>query len=182
MSIKLRLPDGEMVTPYHEENIRVPLVVTILILVMVAAPLVYWILKINEEGTRSTNVSKYNVLLAAVGTDLKTVDAMVRNDADELAAINAASKKQKVTLIVPEVVIVEDRKEAPKKQQGTLAAELEGIYWSPNNPLAGINGETYRVGDKIQGYEIVRIGKTSVQFQGEDGTIVVLDMYDDLLK
>ncbi len=158
------------------------MVVTILVLVLVSAPLVFWITKINEEGTRSADVSKYTVLLDAVGSDLKRVDAMLRNDADELAAINAATKQQKVTLIVPEVVIVEDRQEAPKKQQGQLKAKLEGIYWSASNPLAGINGETYRVGDKIQGYEIVRIGKTSVQFQAEDGTIVVLNMYDDLLK
>jgi hypothetical protein len=38
------------------------------------------------------------------------------------------------------------------------------------------------VGDVIQGYEIVHIGKTKVQFQAADGTIIMKDMYDNLLK
>lgn len=169
-----------LVPEYREEDIRIPVMVTIVVLLVVAAPLVSWILKINKEGIRSTDITKYNNLIETVAGDVKTVDAMLRNDAAELAAITSTRKAPSVTLIVPEVVIVEER--ANKRTEASpLKIHLEGIYWSPANPLVGIGGETYRVGDVIQGYEIVKIGKTSVQFQHGDGTIVVKDMYENLL-
>ncbi|VGO17543.1 hypothetical protein PDESU_06140 [Pontiella desulfatans] len=181
MATKLNLPEVDFVDDYREESTRIPLVITLLLLLLTAAPMSYWIFRINQVGTVSTDVSNYDVLVNAVANNVKTVDAMLNNDAEALAAINANSKKQVVTLIVPEVVIVEDRGMEPKEQRA-LEIELEGIYWSPANPLVGINGETYRMGDSIQGYEIVRIGKTAVQFQGADGNIVVMDMYENLLK
>jgi len=165
---------------YHEETVKVPLAITCFILVLVAAPLVYWIVHINQEGAKATDVSQYNVLVQAVENNVRSVDAMLRNDADELAAINASAKKPVVTLVVPEVVIVEEKTEPGK--QPPLTAELDGISWTKAKPLAIIDGETYQVGESVQGYEIVRIGKTAVQLQGADGTIVVMDMYEDLLK
>jgi len=97
-----------------------------------------------------------------VDGDVQTVDAILDKDAE---AINAADKKRTVTLIVPEIVIVEDRKNGSEKQS-SLNIVLDGIYWNPDSPLATIDGETYREGDIIQGYKIVEIGKRSVQGQG----------------
>lgn len=180
MAANLLNTDMDGGKPYREETAKVPVAITLLTLILVAAPLVYWIYHINREGAKANDVSQYNVLVQAVANNVRTVDAMLRNDAEELAAINASAKKPVVTLIVPEVVIVEEQKVSGK--QAPLKVKLDGISWTKTNPVAIIDGETYFVGDTVQGYEIVRIGKTSVQFQATDGTIVVMDMYEDLLK
>lgn len=175
------LTDMELSESYREESVRAPVLITLLVLVLAAAPLVWWIFRINEEGRKSTDISKYNVLVNVVADNVKTVDALLRNDAEELAAIRSAAKQPVVKLIVPDVVIVEEKQQRPDASK-PLKVSIDGIYWSSANPLAGINGETYRVGDTIQGYEIVQIDKTSIRFQAADGTIVVMDIYDDLLQ
>ncbi len=167
-------------TPYKEESVKIPSAITLIIIVLLTVPLAMWIIKINDEGTRAANVARYNTLIATVDHDVRTVRALLGNDAEELAAIREARKTATVTLIVPEVVILEQKTDG--QNVAPLKVTLDGVYWSPSNPLASIDGETYRVGDVIQGYEIVRIDKTSVQFQSSDGTIVKKDMYDDLLK
>ncbi|MDF7808433.1 hypothetical protein P4E94_13345 [Pontiellaceae bacterium B12219] len=164
-------------TPYKEESIKIPAGVTVVLLVLICIPLLLWILRINEEGARATNTAKYDAMVAKVQNDAQTVDALLRNDAAELEAMRAA--KEAVTLIVPEIVIVEEKKEPEKI--GALKVNIDGIYWSPKNPLVSIGDETYRIGDVVQGYEIVRINKTTVHFQAPDGTLVVQDMYEDLL-
>jgi hypothetical protein len=108
------------------------------------------------------------------------VDALLRNDAEELEAMRQAQQSQVVTLIVPEVVIVEEKKNPEKISP--LKVNLDGIYWNAKNPLISIGDETYRVGDVIQGYEIVRINKTTVQFRAPDGSLIVKDMYENLLN
>ncbi len=173
--------DADFSAKYHEESAKIPILSTAVILLLIAAPFIVWIVKINNDGAKANNVSKYENLAQLVASDVRMVDAMLRNDAAALAAMYAGRKIPVVTLIVPEVVIVENRKDEPAKVT-ELNVELEGIYWSPANPLVGIGGETYRIGDMIRGYEIIRIGKTMVQFQSSDGTIVVKDMYENLLQ
>lgn len=175
------LTDMELSESYREESARVPVLITLLVLALTAAPLIWWIFRINEDGRKSTDVSRYSVLVNVVAANVKTMDALFRNDAEELAAMRAAAKRPVVKLVVPDVVIVEENQQ---KQDASkpLKVSIDGIYWSPANPLAGLNGETYRVGDTIQGYEIVQIDKTSIRFQAADGTIVVMDIYDDLLQ
>ncbi|WP_372846102.1 hypothetical protein [Pontiella sp.] len=167
--------------PYREETVKIPAIISIVAVLLVAAPLVFWIYTINAEGAKSTDIARYEHLIASVKNDAAAVDAMLRNDAVELARINAMRKKPVVTLVVPEVVIVEEKK-GSSNSQDLLSAELEGIFWHPSNPLACINGDTYRIGDKVQGYEIVRIGKESVRFKALDGTITQLNMYENLFK
>ncbi len=167
-------------TPYREETIRIPVLITILAVALITVPLVMWILKINNEGTRSANVARFDSLIASVNKDVRTVRALLGNDAAELAAMRDARNAAVVTLIVPEVVIVEEN--SRDQNIKPLQVEMDGIYWSPSKPLVSLNGDTYRVGDIIQGYEIISIGKTAVHFQAADGTEVVKDMYDDLLK
>ena len=167
-------------TPYAEESVKVPALITVVVLALIAAPLGYWIYQINTAGEKSTNVERFYGLVDAVEKNVLTVTAMINNDAEALAAINASRKEPVVTLIVPEVVIVDEKK--PAQGTGPLKIEMDGIYWSSARPLVSINGETYGVGDVIQGYEITRIGKTSVQFQAPDGTIEVKDMYENLLE
>ncbi|MDF7799997.1 hypothetical protein P4C99_11025 [Pontiellaceae bacterium B1224] len=164
---------------YKEESVKIPVAITMVLLLLVCTPLVLWIIKINDEGSRATDISQYNALVSKVNNDVRTVDAILRNDAEELEAIRSAQRTQVVTLIVPEVVIIEERAGAAKAKP--LNISLDGIYWSPNNPLVSIGDETYRIGDVLQGYEIIGINKTTVQFQAADGTLIVKDMYEDLL-
>lgn len=165
---------------YKEETVKVPAAIALLLIILITVPLILWILRINDDGTRSANVSNYEALIEKVGTDVKTVEALLRDDADELESILNARKKRVVTLIVPDVVIVEEEQETSSDQ--ALKASVDGIYWSASNPLVSINGETYRQGEIIQGYKILKVGKTIVDFEGPDGTIVTIDMYGDLLK
>lgn len=160
--------------PYKEEGALVPAGIALLLTILISVPLVIWIMNINEIGIQTANVDKFEQLIVKVDADAKTVDAILHNDAEALARIRADQANQVVTLIVPEVVIVEQNEGA--KTVGELRVKIDGIYWSASNPLVGINGDTYRVGDVIQGYEILRIGKSIVQFQSPDGTIVVKDM------
>ncbi len=165
---------------YQEESVKVPFFVTLVVLALVSAPIVYWMMKINDEGSRSANFSNYDALVEVVNNDVRMVDAMLRNDAEALSAIRSSRGAPMVTLIVPDVVIVQEKRSGNSPE--ALKVTLEGIYWNPVTPLVGMNGETYRVGDVIQGYEITRIGKTSVQFQGPDGSIEKRGMYDGLLQ
>lgn len=164
---------------YHEETLAIPVVVTIVVLLLLALPLVYRISVINAEGSKANDISKYSALVKLVDADIQTVDAMLRNDTAALAAINASHTPQ-VTLIIPEVVVVETKSKEGDPE--VLKVEMEGIYWSPTNPLVGINGETYAVGDSVQGHKIIKISKTTVEFRSKNGTTVVKDMYEDLLK
>ena len=164
---------------YREESVKVPALITMVVLLLISAPLIFWLTKINEKGLKLADISRYDNLVAMVESDTRAVSAILNNDAAELAAINAARKSPVVTLIIPEVVIQDEKK--PKEGVGPLNIDLEGVYWNSANPLVGIGGETYRSGDVIQGYEITHIGKTSVQFQAPDGTILVKDMYENLL-
>ncbi|MDF7824474.1 hypothetical protein P4B35_10660 [Pontiellaceae bacterium B12227] len=181
MTQKISRPERAGDENYREETIRLPAVLTLLLVALIAAPLVYWMVQINREGTRTSNVSQYTVLVDALDSNVKTVDAMLRNDTEELAAALEASRNDIVTMIVPEIIIIEDEPE-PSAPKETFDVKLDGIYWSPSNPLVGLSGETYRVGDRVQGYEIIQIGKSKVRLHGPDDEIVIMDMNEKLRK
>jgi hypothetical protein len=50
-----------------------------------------------------------------------------------------------------------------KVEAGEIELAIEGIMWDPVEPAALINGKIYNVGDKIQGYKILKINKDSVE-------------------
>lgn len=181
MSRKPGVPLTAGEVDYREETVRGPVLLTLLLVVLIAAPLVYWMFLLNREGTRTADVSQYTVLVEALDSNVTTVDAMLRNDLEEVAAINEASKNNMVKLIVPDFVIIEDEPQAPKPKE-QFAVKLDGIYWSASNPLVGLNGETYRVGDTVQNFEIIQIGKSKVRFHGPDDEIVIMDINESLHK
>lgn len=158
---------------YREESLKLPVAALVVVLLLVAAPLVWTILKIDDEGAKAIDISKYNLLIQTVDSDVQTVNAILANEASGLE-----SKERKVTLIVPELVLVDEMK--PTDSSLPLKINLKGIYWSPSNPLVDIDGETYYVGDKIQGYTLVKIDKTAVHFKDKDGKIVVKKFYENL--
>jgi len=171
----------DLSTGYHEESIRIPAVITVVILLLIGIPMALWIYRIDKTGEKATNISKYETLVTSVDSDVQVVNAVLDNDATELEAINAARSAGTVRLIVPEVVIVEQRDNS-SKVNSPLDIEMDGIYWSPANPLMTIGGETYREGDTIQGYIIVDIGKRSATFKGKDGSLIEKDIYENLLQ
>lgn len=166
---------------YAEESPRLPALFALALTLLVAALLAYWIVQVNRQGRRDTNLAAYRQLVQAMQADATEVDAILRNDAEALSGL-AANRKRVATLIVPEVVIVDEPKPAEPAGAKAFEAEITGIYWNPSQPLVGIGGETYRVGERVDGYEIVRIGKSKVQLQSEDGTLVIKDMDDDVRK
>lgn len=165
---------------YREETVKIPLLVTFVVLLLICAPLLWMILKINEEGAKSTSVAKYNALVEIVNFDVDTVDTMLSADSS-LNDLSSDGKAPVVTLIVPEVMLV-DESSLSSGAMTPLNIQLDAIYWSPANPIVGIGEETYRVGDSLQGYEIIEIGKTKVRFRARDGSIVVKDFYENLLQ
>ncbi|QBG46123.1 hypothetical protein EGM51_01355 [Verrucomicrobia bacterium S94] len=171
----IRVQDIPENAPYKEETIKVPVVLAVLLVVLIAVPLVLWIIRINEAGTRAASGARYDALIAEVNQGIRTVNAFLTDNEEELAAIRAARERSVVTLVVPEVVMMEEQQ---NRTIPPLDVELKGIYWRAREPLAGINGELYGVGDVIQGYEIVQIDELSVRFRGPDGTLVVKEIYD----
>jgi hypothetical protein len=161
---------------YREESAKLPLVIAVLAVLLVAAPFIATILRINDEGAQAAVVTKYNGLIEIVTSDLGAADSMLH----EQDRVNAGRQGGVVKLIVPEVVLIDEKSLNPDADD-PLNIELDAIYWSPANPIVGINGETYHVGEKVQGYEIIEIGKTSVRFKSKQGNIVVKDFYENLL-
>ncbi len=176
MSLKIQESAKAGLT-YREESVGIPVLSTVLVLVLVAAPLFWTLVRINRDGVKSTDISRYEGLAQAATLTVQTVDAMLRNDEAELAAIRAGQSPDKVTLIIPEIEI----KEIAPHNKTKLDVGLINIYWDVANPLVGIEGDTYGVGDKVQGYEIINILKTKVYFRGPDGKTVIKDINEDLL-
>ncbi len=183
MKSRLKVEEGDLTADYCEESIKVPLAITVAAVLLVGCPLGYWVYTINEEGFRATDVSKYNELVQSVEGNVQTVNTLLHCNADELAVINAARKASVVTLIIPE----EDEPEEGKAvgaaaESAPFRVSIDGIYWNPANPLVGINGETYREGDRLNGHTIVKIGKTTVRLRDAIGNEIEMDMYENLLK
>lgn len=181
MTGKAKSPEGGTVVAYREQSIHFPIAVMVVALLLVCAPSLFWIHRVNVQGNSENSVVHYHALLDLVATDILAVDALMRDDASALAALDATRKAPVVRLIVPDVVIVEEKK-VPEKEVSPLRSVLEAIYWNKTNPLATLDGETYRVGDSLQGYEIVAINKSTVLFKGGDGKVVVKDIDEDLRK
>ena len=71
---------------------------------------------------------------------------------------------------------------AASQDSGKLKIKLSAIYWNPNDPIATINGENYRVGEMIQNHRIIEIRKTEVIFEDPMGEKVIIYFYDYLDK
>jgi len=180
MSGKAKSASANLLTDYCEESIKIPALITIVLLAIICIPLTIRIYRIDAAGKMSTDISKYQELVEVVGGDLQMVSSIVNNDSKELAALNAARAAGTVRLIVPEVVIVE-RRSADSQKRSTLNIDIDGIYWSAANPLVTINGETYHEGDTIQNYTITKIDKRSIRFEDQNGTVIEKDIYENLL-
>jgi hypothetical protein len=77
-------PNGTIA--YREESTRVPLMITVLAIVILATPLSAWIVKINRVGTQFTDVTKYKALVQIVGSDLVAINGFLRLDEEGMKA------------------------------------------------------------------------------------------------
>ena len=175
MSKKKKQQNSDVIPEYREESAKIPFVVMVLLVLLIGGSLGWMIFRIDTEGSLAVNVSKYNMLIQTVSSDMQDISTILKDD-----SVDMEERKHTVTLIVPEVVLVDERK--PEEGPAPLKVDLKGIYWSPSNPLVDIDNETYYVGDVIQGYTIVKISKTAVHFKAKDGTLVVKDFYENLLQ
>ncbi len=162
------------IAEYREESAKIPFVVMAVLVLIIGGLLGWLIFKIDTEGTHAANVSKYDALIQTVFADTQDISIMLKD-----GSLGRVSRKRTITLIVPEVVLVDENE---SKAQSPLKIELKGIYWNPTRPLVDIDNKTYYVGDKVQGYTIVKINKTAVHFKSQDGGIVVKEFYENLLQ
>jgi len=118
---------------YAEESPRLPALFALALALLVAAPLAHWIVRVNRQGARDTNLAAYRQLVQAMQTDAAEVDAILHNDDEALAALGA-SRKPVVTLIVPEVVIVDEPKPSEPAEAEPFKAEINVYTTTPPNP------------------------------------------------
>lgn len=167
---------------YHETTLMLPMILLVASLLLIGVPLGVLGYRIDEVGGRGLDLFKYKALEKTVSADMQAVKFILNADNKESVIIDSSIKNKLITLVIPEVVIVEQVSKASGTKTPSLEVDLGGIYWNPNTPLATIDGETRQVGDQVQGYEVVWIGKTKVRFRGQDGSFVEKGMYDDLLQ
>ena len=166
--------NGDAIPSYCEESTKIPILLMAVLVLIIGVLLGLLIFKIDAEGTHAANVSKYNALIQTVSADTQVVSALLEEGVSDMT-----SRERTVTLIVPEVVLVDENE---TKAQSSFKIELKGIYWHPTHPLVDIDNETYGVGDGVHGYTITKIGKSSVQFKARDGGVVVKEFYEGLLE
>ncbi|MCF7864073.1 MAG: general secretion pathway protein GspB [Kiritimatiellales bacterium] len=162
---------------YREERVKPAVFIMLAVVALVAIPLAWWNLKIGAEGSKIADTTQYQSLVELVGRDVKTVQRMLDNehvDASELRRIKAAPAS---TLITPDVMPT-NMSEAVGQATKKFKPELSGIYWSAHDPMATINGETYRTGEMVQGHRIVEIRETEVVFEDPMGEKIVIYFYD----
>ncbi len=167
---------ADAATEYREVPVKPAIYTMLIVVAVVAAPLGWLSQKIAAEGSKVADTTQYQNLVAVVGQDVETVQRMLNNELVDEAALKGTPV---VTLITPDIMPT-NMGEAVAQDSGKLKVELSGIYWSPNDPIATINGENYHVGEIIQRHRIIEIRKTEVVFEDPMGEKVVKYFYDYL--
>ena len=167
---------------YAEESVKPAILAMLVLLVLLAAPLGWFIHKIGSEGFRAADTTSYSTLVEKVDMHVGKIQRLLRQEAMDEVALKASIPPM-VKLITPDIMQT-NLEETVNQGSPGLNVELTGIYWSPN-PLSSIvtlGGESYRVGERINGYKIVEIRKTEVVFKDPWGEPVVKYFYDYLGK
>ncbi len=165
---------------YREVSVKPAIYTMLAVVAAVAAPLGWLNQKIAAEGFEIADTTQYQNLVAVVDRDVATVRHMLDNERVDEAALKGTLAPV-VTLITPDIMPT-NMGEAASQDSGALKIKLSAIYWSPNDPIATINGENYRVGEMIQAHRIIEIRKTEVVFEDPMGDKVVKYFYDYLDK
>lgn len=166
---------------YEEESVKPVAVVLILLLGVITIPLGWFIYNDLEDGAQSTDISKYSTLAEELQVKTDAVRKMLSNEAIDESMMTKVSSAATVTLITPDVEPGKDLDSAVQ-DTGVLDVKLKAIYWNPVDPLITVGDENYTIGEKINGFTIVEIRKTSVLFRSPLGDQVVKYFYDYLDK
>jgi putative nucleotidyltransferase with HDIG domain len=99
---------------------------------------------------------------AALETNVTTVAALaVSQPAPELSP--AATAGQMVTNARPTILPVQEI--VPPSAPAQPAFKLNGIFYSSVDPTAIVNGKSVRVGEKVNGATVIRIGRAAVMLE-----------------
>lgn len=164
---------------YKEVSVKPAVYTMLIVIVAVTAPLGWLNQKIGAEGFRVADTTEYQNLVRGVGRDVKTVQRILDNEHVDKKDLQGALVPV-VTLITPD--IMPTNMEEAVADNGKFKVVLSGIYWSPNDPIATLNGENYHTDEVIQGHRIVEIRKTEVVFEDPMGDKLVKYFYDYLDK
>jgi hypothetical protein len=161
---------------YQEETVGLPLLIALVVTGLVAVPLLWMIPRINQEGEKTANVSRYEQMTVVLSGAVTKVYEMLTSSEAALRQVQLLEEPKDPILLIEDLPVVDVVEIAPE-----LNVESMNIYWNAGRPLVGIDGETYAVGDFVDGYKITDIQQTKVFFKGVDGQIIAKDMYEDLL-
>ena len=170
--------DKGVASEYRETPVKPAIYTMLIVVAAVAVPLGWLNQKIGAEGFEVADTTQCQNLVATVSGDVKGIRRMLdgeRVDERELKGIMAPA----VVLITPDIMPT-NMGEAASQISNKFKIELSGIYWSPSDPIATINGENCHIGDSVQGHRIVEIRKTEVVFEDPMGEKVIKYFYDYL--
>jgi len=147
--------------------------------ILVSSPLIWLIRQIEEEGFKKADTTRYSAMASAILNDVNIVRSLLNNEVVEESVLTGITASPVVTLITPDVAPT-NMEEAVQQNNTKFNVTLKFISWTPHNPLVNIDGETYRVGDKVQGHTIKEIRKTEVVFLSPMGDTVIKYFYEYL--
>lgn len=166
---------------YREESPRMAVVVTVLAVVLIGAPLALANKKIDDEGARAADISKYSKLVQAVDNNVQMVQNVLEKGVVKESVLAAGTLLSKGTTLITPHIVPTNLNESTR-DPNDLDIKLSAIYWNPKDPLVTINGDNLHVGDRIKGFTILEIRKTEVVFRSPTGEKVVKYFYDYLDK
>jgi len=165
---------------YREESPKTAIMITVFSVILVGAPLAYANKKIDDQGSRAADTSRYAKLTSKIEQNVGYVKEVLGKGVVREAILSKTGilANRGTTLITPNIVPT-NLSEATKNQND-LDVVLSAIYWSAADPLVTIDDENYHVGDKVNGFTILEIRKTEVVFRSPAGEKVVKYFYDYL--
>ena len=164
---------------YREVPVKPAIYTMLIVVAVIAAPLGWLNQKIGAEGHKVADTTQYQDLVKGVDRDVKAIQSMLNNERVDKRELRGTMAPV-VTLITPD--IMPTNMEEVVADNGKFKVELSGIYWSPTDPIATLNGENYHTGEVISGHRIIEIRKTEVVFEDPMGDKLVKYFYDYLDK
>jgi len=176
---KKGITDAPLSETYREESTKPAVIIMIAAVLLVGTPLALANKRIEDDGQRAADVSRF-AQLANKLTDSVTLVFNTHKKAtvsDSTLKDNGMLGRKGPTLITPDIKPTEMNE---SRDPNALDLKVSAIYWNPHSPLVTIDGENYREGQKVKGFTILKIGKTEVLFRNPAGENVKKNFYDYL--
>ncbi len=179
--MKRMLKESEpLVGTYREESPKTAVFATVAAVILIGTPLSMANKKIETEGARTADISRYSKLAQKIDDNVGIVkDVLDKGVVDEkILATGGIVASKGTTLITPRVMPtnVNESTDDPN----VLNVNLSAIFWNQSDPIVTIDNENYHVGELIKGFKILEIRKTEVLFRSPTGDKVVKYFYDYL--